>query len=132
MNDDPFVTKTWAELAAINVELKQARRNRPAHRWCADGTGCRHCRLIRDLHARADDHLYQLEGKDPDPFTEPSKLALYFHAPGVSGSPAAAQCGICGDVRYLMGTSLDVAVLMCQSCDEPAYTTEQLDMDEAE
>lgn len=124
---DVFVAKTHAELATILAELRVARRNRPNHRWCADNTGCRHCRVIRDLHRRLDDHLDQLEGRDPDPHTDPLKLALAFHAPGATGNPTAANCGICGDVRFLGGASLDVAVFLCITCDEPAYGNDRLD-----
>jgi hypothetical protein len=128
MNDDAiFRAKTWAEMATINAQLRTARRNRPAHPWCSDNGGCKPCRLIRDLHARLDDYLLQLEGRDPDPHTDPLKLALAFHAPGATGNPTAANCGICGDVRFLGGAALDVAVFLCITCDEPAYGNDRLD-----
>lgn len=126
--DDLFVAKTHAELAIILAELRVARRNRPAHAWCPDNSGCRHCCTIRDLHQRINDHLLQLEGKDPDPYTEPLKLALAFHAPGATGNPAATNCGICRRHRFANQRGARI----CIECDYPAYTADALDMDDAE
>lgn len=60
-DDDLFVLRTHAQLAALKAQADLIRRSLAERHFCPDEAPCRHCSGLLVIHERIDDYVTQLE-----------------------------------------------------------------------